>query len=44
MDTRWANDYDIVKFVIDHKDKIFRIKPNMSIEKFIDLEKVLKVF
>lgn len=39
METRWANDYDVVKFLIDHKDKILKIKPNLQMEKFIDFRK-----
>ena len=44
INTRWANDYDIVKFLIDHQDKILKIEPKMQIDEFIEIEKVLKVY
>lgn len=44
METRWANDYDIIKFILDHQDKILHIRPNLPLEKFTELEKVLRVF
>lgn len=44
MNTRWANDYDVVKFLIDHQDKILKIEPKMPINDFTELEKVLRVY
>ena len=44
MNTRWANDYDVVKFILDHKEKILKIDENLPINQFEELEKVLRVY
>lgn len=44
IDTRWANDYDIVKFIIKYKNKIIAFEKDTPIDEFTELEKVLKIF
>lgn len=44
IDTRWANDYDIVNFIIQKRKKILAFEKETPINQFIQLEKVLKVF
>ncbi|KAK8880387.1 hypothetical protein M9Y10_003058 [Tritrichomonas musculus] len=44
LDNRWANDYDVVKFLINHKSKILIIQKDIPFDKLQELEKVLKIF